>query len=188
MDGQAGGRVARGLGAPRLPDAARQQSAACAAGITLILALCAAPTPARAQRDVGPVRVALFAGVRVAGGGEPLVGLAGELELHQVWTLAAAASYVSVTGGSYTRYEVDGRWRPAREGAVRPYLGAGLAVTRSSVASVGGPTRTRYGGLAIAGVEVPVFGTTFFAEVVGVETGSLTAEVRGGLRLLVIGP
>jgi outer membrane protein W len=115
------------------------------------------------------------------------VGLAGELEIERIWSLSAAALYVNVSEGSYARYEVDGRWHPAQEGWLRPYLGAGVAVAHTSLASVGGPSRTRLGGIASAGVDVPVLHTLLFAEVVGVETGSFSVEVRGGLRLLVFG-
>lgn len=155
--------------------------------VVLAAALCAAPAPLWAQRDVGPVRVALFGGARVTRPAAGLVGLAGELEIERIWSLSAAASYVDVGEGSYARYELDGRWHPAQEGWLRPYVGAGVAVARSSLASVGGPGRTRFGGIAYAGVDVPVFHVMPFVEVVGVETGSFSVEVRGGLRLLVFG-
>jgi hypothetical protein len=154
--------------------------------VALVAALCAAPVPLWAQRDVGPVRLALFGGARVSSPAASLAGLAGELELGGIWSLAAAATYVGVSGGSYARYELDGRWHPSREGRLRPYLGVGLAIARSA-AAVGGPSETHVGGLGFAGVDVPVFHTTPFIEVVGVETGSFFVEVRGGLRLLVFG-
>jgi hypothetical protein len=161
-----------------------------ARGVAALLALALSVSAAAAeaqQRDVGPVRVALFGGARVTAPAAALVGLAGEIEIENVWVLAAAASYLSVSGGRYARYEVDGRWRPVREGWLRPYAGAGLAVARSSLASAGGPARTRLGALALAGADVPVLHTLAFVEAVGVETGSLTFELRGGLRLLVFG-
>ena len=153
--------------------------------IPLLLAL--APAPLQAQRDVGPVRVALFAGARLTTPTAALVGLAGELELQQVWTLAAAVSVVDVSGGSSARYELDGRWRPAGAGPIRPYVGAGVALTRNSAAAAGGPTSSQVGGLALVGVEVPLLGT-WFAEAVAVGSGDFTAEFRGGVRLLVFGP
>ena len=71
------------------------------AGVALLAALAAAPAPALAQRDVGPVRVALFTGARLGHGRQPLIGVAGELELqsalHGTWTLGAAASAVTET-------------------------------------------------------------------------------------------
>jgi hypothetical protein len=167
---------------------ARQVTTARAARAALLLALSAAPAPALAQRDVGPVRVALFAGTIITRGGGTLVGVAGELELHRIWTLAAAASYVGSSTDLEAQYELDARWRPPNEGALRPYLGGGFVVTSNSIASLNGPARTRFGGLALLGMDVALFGTTAFAEAVGVETGSLTFLVRGGVRLLVIGP
>ncbi len=149
--------------------------------------LCVAPAPLLAQNDVGPVRLALFGGARVSQPSAALAGLAGELELGGTWTLAAGATYVAVTGGSYARYELDGRWTPTSEGRLRPYVGAGLAVDRSS-AAIGGPGRTRVGGLGFAGVDLRLIGPPLFIEVVGVETGTFTAEVRGGFRLLVFAP
>jgi hypothetical protein len=151
------------------------------------LFLVVAPAPLLAQRDVGPARVALFAGARLTPATAALVGLAGELELKRTWTLAAAVSVADVSGGNSARYELDGRWRPAGAGPIRPYVGAGVALTRSSAALAGGPTSTHVGGLALVGVEVPLLGT-WFVEAVGVETGDFTAEVRGGVRLLVFGP
>lgn len=153
----------------------------------LVAALCASAAPLWAQRDVGPVRVALFGGARVSSPSAGLAGLAGELDLGGIWSLAAAATYVAVSGGSYARYELDGRWHPSRTGWLRPYLGVGLAIARSS-AAVGGPGETDVGGLGFAGVDVPVLHVTPFIEVVGVQTGSFFVEVRGGLRLLVFGP
>ena len=153
----------------------------------LLLTLTAAPAPALAQRDVGPVRVALFAGLRLGHESRPLLGVAGELELHGTWTLAAAASAVSESDGSYAQYELDGRWRPQGEGWLRPYLGAGVAVARSSIVVVGGPARTRFGALAIAGVEAPFLGTTTFVEALAFEYGDLSVQARGGVRLLLIG-
>jgi hypothetical protein len=153
--------------------------------VTILLAV--APTPLLAQRDVGPARVALFAGARLTDPTAALVGLAGELELKRVWTLAAAVSVVDVSGGNSARYEFDGRWRPAGTGPIRPYVGAGVALTRSSAAVSGGPTSTHIGGLALVGAEAHLLGT-WFVEAVGVETGDFTAEVRGGVRLLVFGP
>ncbi len=150
--------------------------------------LCVSPTPLLAQRDVGPVRVALFGGARLTRTQSGLVGLAGELQLQQIGSLAATVSYVDVGGGgSYARYELDARWHPAQEGWLRPYLGLGAAIAHSSNASVGETGTTRVGGLAFAGVDVPFLRTTLFAEVVGIETGSFSAEVRGGIRLLVFG-
>ena len=154
--------------------------------VALVAALCASAAPLWAQRDVGPVRLALFGGVRVNTPAASLAGLAGELELEGIWSLAAAATYVAVSGGSYARYELDGRWHPSRAGWLRPYLGAGFAVARSS-AAVGGPSRTDVGGLGFAGVDVAVLHVTPFIEAVGIQTGSFFVEVRGGLRLLVFG-
>jgi hypothetical protein len=160
-------------------------------GLALLVALAAAPAPALAQRAVGPVRVALFSGVRLGHASQPLIGVAGELELqsalHGTWTLGAAASAVIESDGSYTQYEFDARWRPGDEGGVRPYFGAGVALTRSAFLVTGGPELTRFGGLALAGVEIPFLGTTTFVEALALEDGDLSAQVRGGVRLLLIG-
>jgi hypothetical protein len=160
-------------------------------GLALLLALAAAPAPARAQRDVGPVRVALFAGARLSHASEPIIGMAGELELHGAlhgtWTLGAAASAVIESAGSYTQYELEARWRPRDEGGLRPYVGAGVALSRSAFLATGGPAETRFGGLALAGVEIPLLGTTTFVEALALEDGALSAQVRGGVRLLLIG-
>ena len=43
------------------------------------------------------------------------------------------------------------------------------------------------GGLALAGVEIPLLGTTTFIEALALEDGGLSAQVRGGVRLLLIG-
>jgi hypothetical protein len=161
------------------------------AGLALGLALAAAPATARAQRDIGPARVALFAGARLGRTSQPLIGVAGELEmrtaLHGTWTLGAAASAVIESGGSYTQYELEARWRSQDEGGLRPYLGAGVALSRSAILVTGGPAVTRFGGLAIAGVEIPLLGTTTFVEALALEDGALSAQVRGGVRLLLIG-
>ena len=161
------------------------------AGLALLVALAAAPAPARAQRAVGPVRVALFAGVRLTRTSQPLIGVAGELELrgalHGTWTLGAAASAVIENDGSYTQYEFEARWRPGDEDGLRPYFGAGVALTRSAVLSLGGPAETRFGGLALAGIEIPLLGTTAFVEALALEDGALSGQVRGGVRLLLIG-
>jgi len=177
--------MARGVAAPAC---CARAPARRAPALPLILALCAVPAPALAQRDVGPVRVALFAGAHLTRPSAALLGLAGELDLKQRYVLAAAATLVTVSEGSYTHYELDGRWHPESESWLRPYLGAGFAITRSSSASVGGPAVTSYGVLALAGAETRVLGTRSFVEVVGVETGSFSLEVRGGVRLLVFGP
>lgn len=154
-------------------------------------ALCAVAAPALAQQDVGPVRVALFAGARLGHETRPLFGLAGELELHGAlhgtWILAAAASTVSQREGSYAQYEVDARWRPEGEGRLLPYVGGGAVLTRRSSLMAGGPTQTGYGGLAIAGVEIPLLGTTAFVEGLALEDGAFSAQLRGGVRLLLIG-
>ncbi|MGD0484729.1 MAG: hypothetical protein ABSB58_08770 [Gemmatimonadales bacterium] len=158
---------------------------------TLALALCAAPASAVAQRDVGPARVALFAGARLGHTSQPLIGIAGELELHGAlhgtWTLGAAASAVIESDGSYTQYELDARWRPQDEGGLRPYLGAGAVMARSSFLATRGPATTRFGGLGIVGVEIPVVGTTAFVEGLAIENGEFSAQIRGGVRLLLIG-
>lgn len=177
--------MARRVAAPARAAAA---GAPGAPALLLILALCATPATALAQRDVGPVRVALFAGARLSSPSAALLGLAGELSLQQRYVLAAGATLVTVSEGSYARYELDGRWHPESESWLRPYVGAGVAITRSSSASVGGPAVTRYGALVLAGAQTPVLGTTSFVEVVGVETGSFSLEFRGGVRLLVFGP
>jgi hypothetical protein len=157
----------------------------------LALALCAVPASALAQEDVGPVRIALFAGLRLGHESQPLLGFAGELELrgalHGTWILGAAASAVIESDGSYTQYEFDARWRPQGEGWIRPYLGAGVAVARSSFLMTGGPAQIRFGGLALAGVEIPFLGTTTFVEALALEDGELSAQARGGFRLLLIG-
>lgn len=157
----------------------------------LLLVLCAAPAPALAQQDVGPVRVALFAGARLGHGSQPLVGLAGELELHGAlhgtWTLAAAASAVIESDGSYTQYEFDARWHPQADGWIRPYVGGGVSVARSALLISGGPAQTRYGALAIAGVGIPLLGTTTFVEALALEDGEFSVQARGGVRLLLIG-
>lgn len=161
------------------------------AALALLLALAATPATALAQRDVGPVRVALFAGARLGHAGQPLLGVAGELDLesalHGVWTLAAAASAVVESAGSYTQYELDARWRSGNEGRVHPYAGAGVVLSRSSVLMTGGPAETRFGGLALAGVEIAVVGTTAFVEALALEDGGFSAQLRGGVRLLLIG-
>jgi len=155
--------------------------------LVLAAALCLAPAALLAQRAVGPVRLALFAGSRLSHPSVGLAGLSGELELERIWSLQAAAQYLDVGAGSYARYELDGRWHPAQGGWIRPYLGAGVALARTSEAALGGPSRDHVGGVGFAGVDVPVFHSTLFAEAVGVETGSLTWELRGGFRLLVLG-
>jgi|GEM_PF-5609703 len=157
------------------------------AALALLLVLAATPATALAQRDVGPVRVALFAGVHLGHDTRPLLGLAGELELRGTWSLAIVASTLSQRDGTYAQYEVEARWRPLGEGRVRPYLGAGAVAARSSFIASGGPATTRFGALALAGVEVPLLGTTSFLEALALEDGGFSAQLRGGVRLLLIG-
>lgn len=161
------------------------------AALAIALALAAAPATARAQRDVGPARVALFGGARLGHRTQALLGVAGELdlpsELHGIWTLAAAASTVTHSDGSYAQYEFDARWRSGVAAGVHPYAGAGVVLARSAALMTGGPAETRFGGLALAGVEIAVVGTTAFVEAVALEDGGFSGQIRGGVRLLLIG-
>ncbi len=153
-----------------------------------LLLVCGAAAPALAQRDVGPVRVGLFGGVRVSAPAATVLGLGGELDLEEVWTIAAVASLTDVRAGNRSRFELDARRRLGEPGGLRPYVGAGAVFTREPSPVAADPTRTRFGGLALAGVEGSLLGASAFAEVVGVQTDAFVVEVRAGVRLLVFGP